>query len=158
MKQKYDGLDIEKISLCELEVTYNPTHSVVDLPKISEPTDSYGYFIHTFKSINYREFFYMLCLNRDNKVLGYVQVSAGGMTGTVVDIKMIMQIALLSNASNIIVCHNHPSGNINPSEADKTITKKIKDACNFLDIKLLDHLIIIPDSDLYFSFANEGLI
>jgi DNA repair protein RadC len=98
----------------------------------------------------------MLLLNRANKVLGITTISEGGLSGTVTDVRLIYQYAIKGNASGIIVCHNHPSGNQNPSESDLKITQKIKEAGNLLDIQLLDHIILTPERDLYRSFADEG--
>lgn len=95
-----------------------------------------------------------LLLNRANKVMKKMQVSKGGMTGTVVDIRMIMKEAIDSLASAIILCHNHPSGNVNPSGDDNNITRKLKEAGQILDIKLLDHVIICDHS--YYSYADKG--
>lgn len=102
------------------------------------------------------EEFWLLMLNRANKVLGRFKVSQGGLSGTVIDTRIILKRALDSLASSIIVCHNHPSGNIQPSDADVKITEKLKKAAEMLEIKLLDHVIIADKS--YFSFADEGLI
>jgi DNA repair protein RadC len=96
-------------------------------------------------------------LNRSNAVLGILSVSKGGISGTVTDVRLIFQGALKTNASGIIVCHNHPSGNAYPSESDKKITQKIKEAGNLMDIQLLDHLIILPVEG-YYSFADDGVI
>jgi DNA repair protein RadC len=95
-------------------------------------------------------------LNRANKVLGKFKVSQGGLSGTVIDTRIILKKALDNLASSIIVCHNHPSGNNKPSDADVKITEKLKKAAAMLEIKLLDHLIIADKS--YFSFADEGMI
>lgn len=86
-----------------------------------------------------------------------MSVSKGGISGTLTDVRLIFQGALKTNASGIIVCHNHPSGNAYPSESDRKITQKIKEAGNLLDIQLLDHLIILPVEG-YYSFADEGTI
>ncbi len=102
------------------------------------------------------EEFWLLMLNRANRVLGRYKVSQGGISGTVIDTRIILKKALDSLASSIIVCHNHPSGNNQPSEADVKITDKLKKAAEILEIKLLDHVIIADKS--YFSFADEGLI
>lgn len=99
----------------------------------------------------------MLLLNRSNAVLGIFPVSKGGLSGTVTDVRLIYQAAIKANACGTIICHNHPSGNLNPSESDNKITQKIKEAGNLLDIQLLDHLIITTDGD-YFSYADSGLI
>ena len=102
------------------------------------------------------EEFWLLMLNRANRVLGRYKVSQGGLSGTVIDTRIILKKALDNLASSIIVCHNHPSGNNQPSEADLKITEKLKKAAEMLEIKLLDHVIIADKS--YFSFADEGLI
>ena len=102
------------------------------------------------------EEFWLLMLNRAHKVLGRFKVSQGGLSGTVIDTRIILKKALDNLASSIIVCHNHPSGNIRPSDADVKITEKLKKASEMLEIKLLDHVIIADKS--YFSFADEGLI
>lgn len=102
------------------------------------------------------EEFWILFLNRSNRVISRMKLSQGGISGTVTDVRMAMKKAVECLASGIIVCHNHPSGNLNPSESDSKITQKIKEAGNLLDIQLLDHLII-SDKD-YYSFADNGLI
>jgi len=98
----------------------------------------------------------MLLLNRANKVLGITTISEGGLSGTVTDVRLIYQYAIKGNASGIIICHNHPSGNVNPSESDQKITNKIKEAGNLLDIQLLDHIILTSEREIYRSFADEG--
>jgi DNA repair protein RadC len=102
------------------------------------------------------EEFWVLFLNRSNRVINRMKLSQGGISGTVTDVRMVMKKAVEYLASGIIVCHNHPSGNLSPSEADSKITQKIKEAGNLLDVQLLDHLII-SDKD-YYSFADNGLI
>jgi DNA repair protein RadC len=98
----------------------------------------------------------MVCLNRANDVVGYYKISSGGFSGSVVDPRVVMTIALNNASSSIILAHNHPSGNLKPSEGDKAITEKIRKACAFFDMNLLDHLIITDES--YLSFKEEGLI
>jgi DNA repair protein RadC len=102
------------------------------------------------------EEFWILFLNRSNKVINRMKLSQGGVSGTVTDVRMVMKKAIENLASGIIVCHNHPSGNLNPSESDTKITQKIKEAGNLMDIQLLDHLII-SDKD-YYSFADNGVL
>jgi len=102
------------------------------------------------------EEFWVLYLNNANKVIAKNQLSKGGMTGTVVDVRIIFKSALESGAVGILLCHNHPSGNLKPSEADIEITKKIKTAGKSLDINVLDHLIITQNG--YYSFADEGIL
>ena len=102
------------------------------------------------------EEFWILLLNRNNLVLDKLMVSQGGLSGTVIDVRIILKMALEKLACSLILCHNHPSGNLVPSEADKEITRKIKEAGKHMDIPVLDHVIIGNGS--YFSFADEGLI
>lgn len=102
------------------------------------------------------EEFWLLMLNRANRVIGSYKVSQGGLSGTVIDTRIILKKALDKLASSIVVCHNHPSGNKQPSDADVKITEKLKKAADMLEIKLLDHVIIADKS--YFSFADEGLV
>jgi len=102
------------------------------------------------------EEFWILFLNRSNRIISKMKLSQGGVSGTVTDVRIIMKKALEHLASGIIVCHNHPSGNLNPSEADIQITNKIKESGKLLDIQLHDHLII-SDKD-YYSFADNGLL
>lgn len=97
----------------------------------------------------------LLCLNRANKVIGYYKISSGGFAGTVCDPKVVLTIALQSAASSIIMAHNHPSGNLNPSESDIRIAKKIRSACELLDINCFDNLIITDEG--YTSFEEKGL-
>ncbi|MBW2962234.1 RadC family protein [Mesonia aestuariivivens] len=102
------------------------------------------------------EEFWILYLNNSNKVLQKIQLSKGGMTGTLVDIRLAFKKALEVGATAVILAHNHPSGNLTPSRADKQLTQKIKTAGESLDIKVLDHLIVTQKS--YFSFANESIL
>ena len=102
------------------------------------------------------EEFWILLLNRNNMMIEKLQISQGGLSGTVIDVRIILKMAIEKLACSIILCHNHPSGNLVPSEADKEITRKIKEAGKHMDIPVLDHVIIGNDS--YFSFADEGLI
>lgn len=102
------------------------------------------------------EVFVVIYLNRSHKINHVEIVSEGGMTGTVADPRIILKKALEENAVSLILCHNHPSGNLRPSKADEELTYKIKEAARFLDIKVIDHLIVSEEG--YFSFADEGLI
>jgi DNA repair protein RadC len=103
-----------------------------------------------------REVFAVMFLNRSNKVNHFEIISEGGITGTVADPRVILRKALEEDAVNIILCHNHPSGNLKPSRADEELTNKITAAARFLDIKVLDHIIVSEDG--YYSFADEGLL
>lgn len=102
------------------------------------------------------EIFAVLFLNRANKINHFEIVSEGGITGTVADPRVILRKALEQDAVNIILCHNHPSGSLKPSRADEQLTVKIKEASRFLDITVLDHIIVSEDG--YYSFADEGLL
>ena len=121
--------------------------------KITCSRDAWEIFRSTMGDQPYEEFWIIL-LNKANKVTGKCCISEGGISGTVVDPKKIFKIALDQRASSILLGHNHPSGNIQPSEADQRITKKIRDAGNMLDIAVLDHIIL--GEDKYYSFADEG--
>ncbi|KRD07552.1 hypothetical protein ASE21_18895 [Flavobacterium sp. Root901] len=101
------------------------------------------------------EEFWVLFLNNSNKVISKSQLSKGGITGTVVDVRLVFKLALENGATGLILCHNHPSGNLNPSDADMQITKKMKTAGEILDVKVLDHLIITETK--YYSFVDEGI-
>lgn len=101
------------------------------------------------------EEFWVLFLNNSNKVISKGQLSKGGITGTIVDVRLVFKLALESGATSLILCHNHPSGNLAPSEADKQITKKLKLAGESLDVKVLDHLIITETK--YYSFVDKGI-
>ena len=107
-----------------------------------------------FDDINIYESFFILLLNRANNTTGFAKISQGGTAGTVVDIKIIAKYAVESLSSAVIICHNHPSGDKRPSDADLNITRRIKDALLLLDVKLFDH-IIITENDFY-SFADNG--
>ena len=108
------------------------------------------------EQIDYRESFYSMYMNQANKVLGIQKISESGITSSLVDIRIIMQGALLCNAVSIIIAHNHPSGNLTPSREDINITQKIKEAGQLLNINLLDHCII-TSIDSY-SFSDEGIL
>lgn len=125
-------------------------------PKITASRDAYEIMLSNWDDIDHSESAYMLLLNRANKVIGIKCVSKGGLSGTVVDPKIVFQTALVCNASYLILLHNHPSQNLNPSDDDVKLTNKIKQAGDFLDLKMLDH--IIATSAGYYSFADEGLI
>lgn len=106
-------------------------------------------------TIGYKESFKILLLNNSNKIIGYTTISEGGLASTVVDVRVVMQTALVTNATSIILAHNHPSGNTIPSRHDDSLTKKIKAACELMDIRLLDHIIVTP-FDSYYSYCDEG--
>jgi DNA repair protein RadC len=112
--------------------------------------------IYNSDTFGWIESFVLICLNRANRCTGFYKVSQGGITGTVADPRVILQVALMANATSIIISHNHPSGNLQPSRSDEDITQKIKQAAALLDIRLLDHIIVSEDG--FYSFTDNGLI
>jgi len=143
--------------LQEIEILYRNKLKQSEMLKLTSSQDAYEYFKSIWSpQIDRLEESVILCLNRANKVLGYSKISIGGLAGTVADPKVIFQVALKANASSIILCHNHPSQNTTPSDNDIQLTKKLKSAGEFLDLKVLDHLIITSDG--YYSFADECVL
>ena len=144
-------------NLQEIQILYRNKAKKSDRPIVKSSQDAYDYLIGAWSpQIERLEEFVILCLNRANKVLGFSKISSGGISGTVADPKVIFQVALKSNASSILLAHNHPSGNTKPSDNDIQLTKKLKKAGEFLELNVLDHLIITPHT--YFSFADESLL
>ncbi len=123
--------------------------------KITTSRAAYEHFVPLLSDLNHEETWALLT-NRSNQVVSTLQVSRGGISGTVVDTRLILREALAHYASGIFLGHNHPSGNRTPSPQDTAITKKLKEAAHWMDIVLLDHIIVCGDS--YFSFADEGII
>ena len=146
-----------RLAVSEIEVTYKP--AIGRKPIISSSYDAYVEIREFYNpnTIALQEEFVCMFLNRCNRVLGVYPLSLGGITGTVADIRIILGIALKVAATGLIVSHNHPSGNLSPSKTDKDLTGKIKECCNMMELKLLDHLVIIPEGSFY-SFADEGLL
>lgn len=128
---------------------------VPEIPQIKCSKDVFDLLNPLLSDLPHEEF-WILFLNRSNKVISRMKLSQGGISGTVTDVRMVMKKAIEYLASGIIVCHNHPSGNLNPSESDTRITQKIKEAGVIMDIQLLDHLIISENE--YYSFADNGLL
>ena len=129
-------------NVSEVKLTYKTKQKASERPKINSSKTTYDLLLNCFDSdtIELKESFKVLLLNRANKVLGVMNVSDGGITGTIVDTRLVMQSVILSNATQIILAHNHPSGNLIPSTNDCFITKRIKQVCNLMDIELLDQL------------------
>jgi len=153
--ENYKNLNIPEI---KITLSFDKKIKKSELKIIHTSMDAYRIFKQIFNSdtFDWVEECIILCLNRANKLVGFYKISSGGTTGTVVDPKVIFTVALNCAASGIILAHNHPSGNLNPSEQDKAITKKLKDAGKLLDINLLDHMILTDES--FYSFADEGQI
>ncbi len=140
----------------EVELTYKNNVPYNQRQKISNSQGAYEILTNLFpeNTMDYRETFIVLYLNRTNQVLGYSVISQGGTSNTTVDIKMVIQTALLANASCIMLAHNHPSGNLRPSSDDNRITNRIIEAARLFDITVLDHIIITNES--YYSFTDNG--
>lgn len=140
----------------KIELSYKTGRPVNALLKITSSKDGADALRSNWDTnkIEFVEQFKILLLNRANRLLGIYEVSTGGIAGTVVDIKLVLSAALLSCASGIILVHNHPSGNLQPSAADKVATKKIKEAARLVDVEILDHLILTADD--FYSFADNG--
>lgn len=140
----------------EVELSYKSTAK--DLYKITDSEDAYKLLRPTYKegTIRYKEYFKVLLLNQANQALGYTLISEGGLSSTDVDVRIVLQAALLTNAVALILAHNHPSGNTRPSKEDIQLTKHIKDAAQLMRINVLDHLIL-TDTD-YYSFLDDGLL
>lgn len=128
---------------------------VIEKSSISGSKDVFNYFMAIVEDYKY-EGFWVLLLNRANKIIKHIQISDGGVSGTIADPKKIFKLSIENGASGIVLCHNHPSGNIKPSEQDLKLTKKIVEGGQLLDINVLDHLIIGDNN--FFSFADENLI
>lgn len=124
-------------------------------PKISSSADVFNVMQPVLGHLPHEEF-WVLYVNNSNKVLGKHQISKGGLTSTIVDIRILCKKAIDLMAIGVIVCHNHPSGRLDPSSSDKELTKKIKKALGTLDIMLLDHIIVSQST--YFSFADESIL
>lgn len=124
--------------------------------KIVQSRDCYNLLLPYFENLPHEEF-WIVIISQSGTVLKTVQISSGGVTGTVVDAKLIFKAVIATpKATTVMLAHNHPSGNKRPSEADKNLTKKLVDAGKTLDIKVLDHIIVTDDS--YYSFADEGIL
>ncbi|MGM1057265.1 MAG: JAB domain-containing protein [Bacteroidota bacterium] len=148
-----------KTKVSEISISYSGNLKLKNLPKVTSSHDAFELLFHNWdkKNIGLHESFKILLLNNANKVKGIYTLSSGGITGTLVDVRILFAVLLKSLTTSVILAHNHPSGNINPSEADKQLTQKISKGGEYMDITVLDHLIITPDGN-YFSFADEGLL
>lgn len=127
---------------------------IIEKKVIRSSKDIFEYFHPTLADLPHEEF-WVVFLNQSNKIISKYKVSQGGIAGTVIDVRLIMKAAIEKLASGIILCHNHPSGNLNPSKSDIDITKKLRNAGEIMEIKVLDHIIVTDKS--HFSFADEGI-
>jgi DNA repair protein RadC len=149
----------QQTTISEVSLIYRSKVKASDRPQVKCSRDAYKIFMENWNPdiIEFVEEFKILLMNRSNSVLGILEISKGGISGTVTDVRLIFQAAIKGNASGIICAHNHPSGNLNTSESDSRLTQKIKEAGSLMDIQLLDHLIVATD-DNYYSFADNGLL
>lgn len=144
--------------VAEIEIRYNPKLKPSQRPEVKNSADIYNVLMKLWDQnlIGLQEEFKVLLLNRRNKILGVYNASSGGITGTVADPKLILMTAIKAGACSLVLSHNHPSGDAKPSRADELLTQKIKQAASFLDMQVLDHLIITSEG--YYSFADEALL
>jgi len=144
--------------LAEIEISYKPKFNASQRPEIDCSLKAYHVLRNNWNldRLELLEEFKILLLNRRNKVLGMVNISQGGISGTVADAKIIFAIALKACASGIILSHNHPSGASDASEADIALTRRLVEVGKLLEIKVLDHIIVCPDT--YLSFKDEGIM
>lgn len=152
----FDIMNNFDYSVAEINVSYSHPTPARNRIHIEGSNDVYNACTQFWPSFDHVEYFYVLYLNRNNQLLGVHQLSKGGFTGTVIDIRVVYQVALKACSCSIILAHNHPSGNLTPSDADRQITKKIRDAGKFLDIEVLDHLMVTSES--FYSFADNGVL
>jgi DNA repair protein RadC len=143
------------IQIREVQVSYQPLGGTLFQVRSSQSAYDYISRAYDESTIGLYEEFMVLLLNRANRVLGCLKLSRGGLTGTVVDLRILYGTALKAMASGIIIAHNHPSNNLRPSDEDEDLTKKIRDAGKLFDINLIDHLILGTDGS-YVSFTDEG--
>jgi DNA repair protein RadC len=151
-------LNVENLKtiIAAMELGRRRNHSTaLEMDKISGSSDVAQYLRPFIGDIPHEEF-WALFLNRQNKIIDKQRLSQGGMTGTVIDVRLVLKMAIEKHATSLIFAHNHPSGNLEASDADRKITRQLKDAGAIMDIPLLDHLIITQAG--YFSFADEGLL
>jgi DNA repair protein RadC len=144
--------------VAEIQLSYHPQVRPSQRPTVTNSREVYQLFYESWDAnrIELQEQFKVMLLNRSSRVLGIVEISTGGIGDTLADPKLIFVTALKAGASSIILAHNHPSGQLTPSQADRNLTRKISDGGKLLDISVFDHMILTADS--YFSFADEGII
>ena len=144
--------------VAEVEISYKSNYNITERPQINSSHDAYNILMQHWRlgSIEHLEEFKVILLNTNNRVLGIVDISVGGVSGTLADPRIIFAVALKTSTSKMILSHNHPSGNTRPSEADKKLTQKLKDGGMLLDIEVCDHIIVTNHS--YYSFADECMM
>ena len=159
MKQATIYREPETAKAPEIEIHYKTAVRPAQRPQIQSAPDVYNTMTENgemARNMEYKEMFFALYLNQANKLLALHKIGEGTTTAAPVDVKFIMQGAIMTNAAALIVCHNHPSGSTSPSRNDKLMTEKIRKAAELFDIRLTDSVIITADN--YFSFVEEGII
>lgn len=158
LKNRYHGIGEAKaisiVAALELGRRRNQLEPMSQ-PQITSSKQVFDLFQPIMQDIPHEEF-WILLLNRSNKIITKHRISQGGITGTVIDVRLIMKKSIDSLATSVILCHNHPSGNLKPSQADIEITNKMSEAGKILDIPVLDHVIVTDNA--YFSFADESIM
>jgi DNA repair protein RadC len=149
---------ISLFQVSEIQLSYFPNFKASERPKVTSSKDAYRIFYENWNhgKLQLCEQFFIMLLNRNNKVIGISEISTGGVAGTVADPKLIFATALKANACQLILAHNHPSGNLTPSEQDIVLTRKVVEGGKMLDLPVLDHIILTNEN--YYSFGDEGLI
>lgn len=145
------------IGVREVELLYSPHKDLIDREAISSSKSAHDYLRKAYneKTIGCQEEFVVLLLNQANKPIGFYKAGKGGISSTIADVRLILAAALKSLATGLIISHNHPSSSLKASEADLSLTSKMKDCCKLMELTLLDHIILDPFGN-YMSFADEG--
>lgn len=147
-----------QFEVAEIQLSYKTKVKPSQRPKITSSKEAYDILLENWNEdkLEFVEQFKVVLLNRANRVLGIYEVSTGGVSATIADPRLIFAAAIKSNGSSIILAHNHPSGQLKPSDADLKLTKKLKEGGQYLEITVLDHLIVTSEG--YYSFADEGVL
>ena len=156
--KKFKGIGEAKAItiIAAMELGRRRNHSdILEMDKITGSKDVARFFRPIIGDLPHEEF-WALFLNRQNRIIDKQRLSQGGLTGTVIDVRLVLKLALEKHATSLIFAHNHPSGNLDPSDADKKITRQLKESAKIMDIPLIDHLIITQGG--YYSFADEGIL
>ncbi|CAA0204902.1 JAB domain-containing protein [Tenacibaculum maritimum] len=144
------------MNIAEVKVSYTTNNT--EKLRVTDSKTSYNVLLACWNknTIELQEEFKVLLLNRNNQILGIYPLSKGGTASSIVDVKLLFSVALKCNTHGIILAHNHPSGNLTPSEADKRLTKKIVEASKVLDVAILDHIILSKNN--YYSFSDNNIL
>lgn len=144
-------------TFAEIQINYKPFRSITEQPTVTSSYTAAKLLRQLWSDrIAYKEEFYILILNTGGRVLGFSKIGEGGTSFVAVDVREVVQSILLANGSRVILAHNHPSGTLNASRADITLTEKVEKCLKLFEFQLDDHIILTPDS--YYSFRDEGLL